>query len=715
MKKLSFLFIILSVFFVCSCTQHGEPYIDNTQAEPELLYTLTITPAANGQVTPSKTDGIKPGEEVFLAIEPNQGYELKDLSVVTELNNDIAVAAVSKGILYKFTMPISNVTVNSEFAIRTITEDLTGSATADAAYYKIEHWLQAVDDLETYELAVIQTKSGNAGEETSAAAKDYPGFNVLDFSQKIISENGNTVVKIFYDRKTITYTFDPNGGNWDGDTSVKIVSGLYGAVVPMENPKKAGYDLAWDKPLTVFGFENETFSANWTARNDTRYTVEIYEQNLEGGDNYTLVSTVQCVGVTDTNTCVVSNQKFGFISLPVNQVNISSDGESVVKVYYNRRIYKLNIHEEDGSIFQTKNVLYGSSINLNEITKPGFYVWKLLYDYPYKYTVNRNNSYFSNNFFFNEKYITQKNQEEDENIDVYAKWVPDTVTYKFHDTITRLPKGTDGTIGTDGDYVLFGDYPQSSKLREVTVNYEDEDYLIFPNELVRYGDDGNFYAYRENARYHFKIEPIKWRIISEDTEGKVVLLAENILESVYYKNDEFYHVYNFTPDNFKTENFSNNIEELYYSFCGSSVYSSLLLFYTLAFDFFQNISILPMQVMEDTYLDSIHQKLISDNCVVYITSMMHEDLSGELFPNDESRIRRPTKYVSLTNKWNEGPWFWWSSTAVYSDSQSRGFLGVTEDGSIDFYDPGRYLYQIDGQYEYYRTGIVPVITVYLPD
>ena len=192
MKKLSLLFIVLSVFVIVSCNHNAANSENEKKSETttsETLYSLTVTAAANGKITPNKTSEIRAGEEIVLIVEPNEGYQLKSIIVITEEKKDIAVAAVSKGVVYKVTMPIGNVTINSEFAIKTVSEDLTDPQADAAVLYKIEHWLQDVDDLETYELAVVQTKSGEAGEDTTAVAKDFAGFKCHSQSHELFKRS----------------------------------------------------------------------------------------------------------------------------------------------------------------------------------------------------------------------------------------------------------------------------------------------------------------------------------------------------------------------------------------------------------------------------------------------------------------------------------------------------------------------------------------------
>jgi len=100
----------------------------------------------------------------------------------------------------------------------------------------------------------------------------------------------------------------------------------------------------------------------------------------------------------------------------------------------------------------------------------------------------------------------------------------------------------DGTRNKNGDYLLFGEYPQSLKAEDVTVTAES-------NELGYFlGSDGEYYAkvvstpYAEDytfangsavtggETYYFKVEPIRWRILSEGEEHTLIL-CDSIIDS----------------------------------------------------------------------------------------------------------------------------------------------------------------------------------------
>ena len=120
---------------------------------------------------------------------------------------------------------------------------------------------------------------------------------------------------------------------------------------------------------------------------------------------------------------------------------------------------------------------------------------------------------------------------------------------------TVLSAGTDGSVGPTGTYVLFGDWPQSIMAEGVTVDetrvavvgahiyYKGSDgawYIrIMENAAGGYEGPGGFcYSdgtrvqnkHRKSCRY-FKVEPIKWRVLTDNYNGsgKKLLLAEAAL------------------------------------------------------------------------------------------------------------------------------------------------------------------------------------------
>lgn len=101
--------------------------------------------------------------------------------------------------------------------------------------YKVEHWQQNIAD-DDYTLARTEPMTGTTGEKTAAKAEETAGFTAKEFVQEKIAADSSTVIKIRYDRKIITLTFDADNGE-DKTT----LSGKFGAEIVSPTPEKADF------------------------------------------------------------------------------------------------------------------------------------------------------------------------------------------------------------------------------------------------------------------------------------------------------------------------------------------------------------------------------------------------------------------------------------------------------------------------------------------
>ena len=113
----------------------------------------------------------------------------------------------------------------------------------------------------------------------------------------------------------------------------------------------------------------------------------------------------------------------------------------------------------------------------------------------------------------------------------------------------------------DGQYIYFGEYPQTIKLESVSVTstIDSRGYYL--------GSDGEYYAavtadpyasnytFTNNAAvvsgtvYYFKVEPIRWRILSEEN-GEAFVLCDSIIANMAYQPDYTYdNAYAYTSAN----------------------------------------------------------------------------------------------------------------------------------------------------------------------
>ena len=102
----------------------------------------------------------------------------------------------------------------------------------------------------------------------------------------------------------------------------------------------------------------------------------------------------------------------------------------------------------------------------------------------------------------------------------------------------------------DGEYVYFGEYPQSLKADDVNVAetadvdgyYAGDDGCRYVKVTASPYEDGytfsNGKSVTEGEVYYFKLEPIRWRILAEVEDGRsVFIMCEGIIDCAAYDAD----------------------------------------------------------------------------------------------------------------------------------------------------------------------------------
>ena len=127
-------------------------------------------------------------------------------------------------------------------------------------------------------------------------------------------------------------------------------------------------------------------------------------------------------------------------------------------------------------------------------------------------------------------------------VTLYAKW-SEPVTQTETKQYVRVDENSE--MDEQGEYILFGCYPQTIKASDVTVgDVADEDGYYLGSDGARYAkvvadpyysdftfSDGS--AVMDGATYYFKVEPIRWRILSE-SDGSAFILADGIIANKAY-------------------------------------------------------------------------------------------------------------------------------------------------------------------------------------
>ena len=251
------------------------------------------------------------------------------------------------------------------FETDTVTGDITLYAqwTAGEVSYKVEHYQEKLDGTFTTE---IENKTGITGQPALYNPKTDEGFtyqpnrteiNGIQQLSGLIAGNGSTVVKLYYQRNTITVTFKLNGGKVDGNTSDVTRTGKYGATFTAPAVERAGYRLSgWqpdgDAPTEVpstFPAKDAAYTAQWTPAGNTPYKVMHHKESVSGG-TYVLADTDNETGTTGANAAVTLKSYIGFEDGTYSPATIAADGTTTVTVCYNRKTINLRFKLNGGNI-----------------------------------------------------------------------------------------------------------------------------------------------------------------------------------------------------------------------------------------------------------------------------------------------------------------------------------------------------------------------------
>ena len=349
---------------------------------------------------------------------------------------------------------------------------------SDNVSYTVEHWQQNITDDEYTKIENdTQTLSGKIGEKTNAIAKTYTGFTVKAFEQQTLSDNGNIVIKIYYDRKIITYSFDSNGGDWDQ----KVYKGKYGAwfdaspddphttapYLGLKTVSNIIYTFAgWDKEVPeaeTFGETDMSFTAQWNI-SKYLYSVEHYLQNL-ADNNYTQdgeASEYPLAVNIQTSSDIPNDLTKNYAGFDFKQSEIH--GGTVIKIYYDRKNTTITFNENGGTFWGglhgplTRGYKYESiaSIYMGEI------LWPVREGYEFRgwaYDSNATTCDFPQNLNFE---ITDSTPST---VTLYAIWKQQN---SVNGTISIIPPGYfiiqksgnsyTAVTSEPGDYAAYGWY-----------------------------------------------------------------------------------------------------------------------------------------------------------------------------------------------------------------------------------------------------------------
>jgi len=197
--------------------------------------------------------------------------------------------------------------------------------------YKVEHCQENADD-DGYTTVEKDTedKTGEAGRDTDAKAKQYEGFEDANVVQTKIKADGSTVVQIKYARKKVNLILNLNGGKTttnldDGENGKKLLKGKVGSLVKLEKPTKQGQlFVKWEPALPErFPLSNGTteYVATWKEQGD------LVQITIAGDERLNIKEPVIEVALEDSTT-------FASIKQQVNEkVEFKDDWKGGYEIY----------------------------------------------------------------------------------------------------------------------------------------------------------------------------------------------------------------------------------------------------------------------------------------------------------------------------------------------------------------------------------------------
>ncbi len=256
----------------------------------------------------------------------------------------------------------------------------------DTASYTVKHWQQNLtDDGYTEVTADKETKNGNVGELTAAAAKNYTGFTAQRFDQVTIAATG-TVVNIYYNRESYKVTYEYDDTEPDNATALpEEATYKYGETVSVAPAATAtGYTFSgWKNGTTpvsgtfTMPANHVTLTGSWTPA-AVDYKVEYYFENVAGTDFVKDSTKTETVSTAKTGDPVSVNPKnFDGFAFDTDNANnklsgtVLADGSLVLKLYYTRNSYKVT-YAYEGTIRPTDATAlpeeatykYGETVNV---------------------------------------------------------------------------------------------------------------------------------------------------------------------------------------------------------------------------------------------------------------------------------------------------------------------------------------------------------------
>ncbi|QJD84731.1 InlB B-repeat-containing protein [Cohnella herbarum] len=248
--------------------------------------------------------------------------------------------------------------------------------------YTVQHYLIEPNSRTAASPAYTEILTGTTDTEIQINSDRFKGEGYANgtSSGSTIKGDGSAVVRVDYYPTNRTMTFNLNYAGAPAASITALFGKNIAARIPV--PTRMGYTFAGWSPEapSLMPTSDTTYTATWTARENTPYKVVYLKQNI-ASDTYTVADTESYYGITGaeanlTNVTLKSYPGFSFDnSVPgtVLERLIAGDGTTLLKVYYKRDAHTMTV-DYNGSGVATRviEVPLGATISLGIPTRQGY-------------------------------------------------------------------------------------------------------------------------------------------------------------------------------------------------------------------------------------------------------------------------------------------------------------------------------------------------------
>ena len=433
------------------------------------------------------------------------------------------------------------------------------------------------------------------GEEVTISAPEMPGYRFIgwehdgeivsierDYSFKLTDEQESSFMATYAELYSITISSNIVGGT----ITANVVEAIQGEKVTLNVSEDLGYALV---SISLIGAESEIVDegdGNWSftmGNSDVTvlaYFITVHTVTVDSALDSAIVSGTGSFRAGEEATISVGEvDGYRFMGWEHSGEIVSTDME------YTFEVTNSTAGNYTATFSELFDILISDSITNGSVTADKD---EAILGEEVTLTVTPNTDYSITRVWYeeNDQQTDISASEGEYTFAMIAQNILIFATFTLDSGIDRVDE--EGNPDPEGKYVLFGMYPQTIKAQDVTVSDQ-------PNEDGYYtGSDGALYAqvtiefdvaeYEsgnmlgnfsdgttpvQDATYYFKLEPLRWRVLSEDPDGTLLIVCDTAVDMQIYQP---YFTYSDLGDGGYYA--TNEADEIIYDTDGNPVYAS---------------------------------------------------------------------------------------------------------------------------------------------